>query len=56
VERVLSIVGREGLRCLVAYRALAQVASQARRGDRVAVDGSVPVTTRILDRLEPLAA
>jgi len=53
--RVLALVGVEGLRCLVSYRALAHLAALVRRRELGAVEVSVAVASRVFERLERVA-
>jgi aminoglycoside phosphotransferase (APT) family kinase protein len=49
LERIEAIAGEDGLRCLVAYRALAHVAARGRRGGAESARDSARVGERLLD-------
>jgi aminoglycoside phosphotransferase (APT) family kinase protein len=52
LRRVVEIAGEGGARCVVAYRAIALLATFGRRGETEALAESVAATDRVLDRLE----
>lgn len=49
--RAVSVAGRDGLRCVASYRALALLACHWREGKPGAVDASVAVISAILGKL-----